>query len=99
MAKKEGKIPKSSMKCGEVKKATQKGKKIQKLYCLPGGERKLVSAGSTGYKNNHSDEARKNFKARHNCDTAKPGTAKHLACTELWKKGGRKTTTGKGRPK
>jgi len=91
--------PKSTMKCGEVRKSTRAGKKIMKLYCLPGGKKKLVHAGSTGYGNNYSAAARKNFKARHNCATAKPGTARHLACTQLWKKGGRTTTTPRGRKK
>lgn len=79
---------KASMKCGEVRKSTRPGKKIMKLYCV-NGKKKLVHAGSTEYGNNYSAKARKNFKARHNCSTAKPGTARHLACTELWEKGGR----------
>lgn len=81
---------KSTMKCGEVRKSTRPGKKIMKLYCVD-GKRKLVHAGSTAYGNNYSAAARKSFKARHKCSTAKPGTARHLACTELWKKGGRST--------
>lgn len=71
---------------------------VQKLYCS-GGKKRLVHAGATGYKNNYSDTARKSFKARHKCSQAKPGTARHLACTQLWKKGGRKTVKGKGRKK
>lgn len=66
--------PKTTMRCGETRKSTRPGKKIMKLYCLPGGKRKLVHAGSTGYGNNYSAAARKNFKARHKCATAKPGT-------------------------
>ena len=81
---------KSSMKCGEVKPSTRPGKKVMKKYCVNGTE-KLVHAGAKGYGNNYSDEARKSFKARHKCSTAEPGTARHLACTELWKKGGKKT--------
>ena len=81
---------KASMKCGEVRKSTRPGKKIMKLYCVE-GKKKLVHAGSTGYGNNYSATARKSFKARHKCSSAKPGTARHLACTELWKKGGRST--------
>lgn len=78
-----GKSPKASMSCGQVKKSTRPGKKIMKLYCTD-GKKKLVHAGATGYGHNYSDAARRSFKARHKCDTAKPGTAKHLACTELW---------------
>jgi hypothetical protein len=47
-----------------------------------GGKRKLV----------------KSFRARHKCDTAKPGTARHLACTELWAgKGGSTKSSPKSR--
>jgi hypothetical protein len=53
-----------------------------KLYCV-NGKKKLVHAGDDRYVNN-VDSKRKAFKARHKCDTAKPGTARHLACTELW---------------
>jgi hypothetical protein len=90
--------PKESMKCGEVRKSTREGKKVMKKVCS-GGSEKLIHAGDSKYSNNTSDAARKNFKARHNCSEAKPGTPKHLACTELWKKGGSVKTTGKGKRK
>tara|TARA_A100001015_G_C15003832_1_gene719781 strand:- start:1310 stop:2020 length:711 start_codon:yes stop_codon:yes gene_type:complete len=81
-----------NMECGEVKSSTRPGKKIMKKYCnCPGGKEKIVHAGAKGYGNNYSDKARKAFNARHKCSDAKPCTPKHLACTELWKKGGRKT--------
>ena len=68
-----------------------------KLYCQ-GGERKLVHAGAKGYGHNYSPAARKSFRARHKCSTAKPGTARHLACTELWKgPGGRTKSSPKSR--
>ena len=90
------KSPKASMSCGEVRKSTRSGKKIMKLYCID-GKRKLVHAGASGYGHNYSDAARKSFKARHKCSTAKPGTAKHLACTKLWAgKGGSKKNPPKG---
>lgn len=85
--KKGGKSPKASMKCGQVKKSNRKHKKIMKLYCI-NGKKKLVHAGDKRYVNN-VDSKRKAFKARHKCSTAKPGTPRHLACTELWKKGGK----------
>lgn len=72
------------MKCGEVRRSTRAGKKIMKLYCI-NGKRRLVHAGAVGYGNNYSAAARKNYRARHHCASAKPGTAEHLACTELWK--------------
>lgn len=88
------KSAKASMKCGQVKRSSRPGKKIMKLYCI-NGKKKLVHAGATGYKNNYSDKARSSFKARHKCSSAKPGTARHLACTQLWRKGGRATTSAK----
>lgn len=38
------------------------------LYC-ENGKKKLVHAGATGYGNNYSPAARRNFKARHHCAT------------------------------
>ncbi len=91
------KNPKKDMSCGEVRRSTRPGKKIMKLYCVD-GKRKLVHAGAKGYGHNYSDAARKSFRARHKCPQAKPGTAKHLACTELWKgPGGRTKSSPKGR--
>ena len=91
------KNPKKTMRCGEVRPSTRSGKKIMKLYC-EGGKRKLVHAGAKGYGHNYSPAARKSFRARHKCDTAKSGTARHLACTELWKgAGGRKKSSPKSR--
>ena len=86
-----GKSAKAAMRCGQVKRSTRPGKKIMKLYCV-GGKKRLVHAGARGYGNNYSSKARRSFKARHRCASARPGTARHLACTELWKRGGRKTS-------
>ena len=87
---------KAQMRCGEVRKSNRPGKKVMKKYCTDGKEL-LVHAGAAGYGNNYSAAARKSFKARHKCSSAKPGTARHLACTELWKEGGRKTSNPKNR--
>jgi hypothetical protein len=93
---KKGGFVKSEMRCGEIRRSNRPGKKIMKKYCIDGKE-KLVHAGAKGYthegKPSKSDtpaqkKRRANFKARHNCKEAKPGTPRHLACTELWKKGG-----------
>ena len=86
-----GKSAKAAMRCGQVKRSTRPGKKIMKLYCV-GGKKRLVHAGARRYGNNYSSKARRSFKARHRCASARPGTARHLACTELWKRGGRKTS-------
>lgn len=80
------KNPKKDMDCGEVRKSTREGKKIMKKVC-EGGKEKIVHAGQASAPHNYSDEARKNFRARHNCDEAKPGTPRKLACDELWTKG------------
>lgn len=84
------KSAKTTMKCGEVRASTRPTKKIMKLYCVD-GKKKLVHAGAKGYGNNYSPAARRGFKARHHCSTARPGTPRHLACTELWRAGGRAT--------
>jgi hypothetical protein len=90
--------PKSDMKCGEVRKSTREGKKVMQKVCKDGSE-KLIHAGDASMRHNYSDDARKNFRARHNCDEAKPGTPKHLACKELWTKGKSVKDTGKGKRK
>lgn len=98
MAKSSSSAAKKSMKCGEVRKSTRPDKKVMKLYCI-NGKKMLVHAGARGYGNNYSDSARKSFKARHKCSTAQPGTARHLACTELWKgPSGKKTAPTKSHP-
>lgn len=83
---------KKDLNCGQVVRSWRKGKKIAKKYCTNGKE-KIVHAGATGYKHNYSPEARKNFRSRHNCSEAKTATPKHLACTKLWSRGGRKKTS------
>lgn len=89
--------PKKTMSCGETRPSTRAGKKIMKLYCRA-GEKKLVHAGAKGYGHNYSSAARKSFKARHKCSSAKWGTAKHLACTKLWAgKGGSKKSSPKSK--
>lgn len=89
--------PKKTMRCGETRPSTRAGKKIMKLYCKA-GKKKLVHAGAKGYGHNYSSAARKSFKARHKCSTAKWGTAKHLACSKLWAgKGGSKKSSPKSR--
>jgi len=88
---------KSKMKCNVVTKSDRAGKKKMVKACS-GGKEKLIHFGAKGYGHNYSAAARKSFRARHKCSTAKPGTAKHLACTELWAgKGGRTKSSPKGR--
>lgn len=86
-------MKKEDMKCGKVYKSDRPGKKVMQKVCKDGKETK-IHAGDSAYPNNYSDEARKNFKARHKCSEAKPGTPKKLACDALWKKGGKVKRTG-----
>jgi hypothetical protein len=92
------KSPKKDMKCGEIRKSTREGKKVMQKVC-DGDSERLIHAGDSSMRHNYSDKARKNFKARHGCDSAKPGTPKHLACNHLWKKGGSVKTSGRGKKK
>jgi hypothetical protein len=86
---------KSKMKCNTPQKSDREGKKRMVKAC-ENGQEKLIHYGATGYKSNYSDEARKNFKARHNCDTATSKlTARHWACKNLWSKGSDKYLKGK----
>ena len=64
-----------------------------------GDKTKTIRFGDAKMKIKKDQPARrKSFRARHKCSTAKPGTAKHLACTELWAgKGGRTKSSPKGR--
>ena len=49
------------------------------------GTEKLIHFGAKGYGHNFADEARKSFKARHNCSTATDKlTARYWACKKLW---------------
>lgn len=74
---------KKSMTCGQTKKSYKKNKKIMQKVCKDGKE-KIIHAGDSRYSSNKTPEQRKNFRKRHNCDSAKPGTPKKLACDKLW---------------
>jgi len=88
-------VDKSKMKCNSPVASTRPGKKKMVKACSNGQE-KLIHFGAKGYKSNYSDEARKNFRSRHNCDTATNKlTARHWACKNLWSKGSDKYLNGK----
>ena len=58
-----------------------------------GGKEKIVRFGQKGYKHNYSSEARKNFRARHNCSDKKSKmSAGYWACSKLWSKSSPKRT-------
>jgi len=88
---------KSKMACNKPMKSDRKGKKKMVKACQ-GGKEKLIHFGATGYGHNYSAAARKSFKARHKCSTAKNKlTARYWACKNLWAgKGGSTKSNPKG---
>lgn len=68
------------------KPSDRAGKKYMVYVKAPGGGKKLIHFGAKGYKHNYSEEAKKNFRARHNCADAQKDTAKWWACNYLWNK-------------
>ena len=49
------------------------------------GEKKSLHFGAKGYGHNYSSAARKSFRARHKCGSAKSKlTARYWACKTLW---------------
>tara|TARA_R110000796_G_scaffold134294_3_gene250032 strand:- start:356 stop:646 length:291 start_codon:yes stop_codon:yes gene_type:complete len=75
---------KSTMKCNRVVSSDRSGKKKMVKGC-EGGKEKLIHFGAKGYGHNYSDAARKSFKARHKCGTAKSKlTARYWSCKKLW---------------
>jgi hypothetical protein len=87
---------KDRLSCNSPVKSTKEGKKKMVKACQD-GEEKLIHFGASDYKSNYSAEARKNFRARHNCDTANDKlTARHWACKALWSKNSPVYTRGKG---
>ena len=75
---------KSKMKCNAVRSSDRPGKKRMVKAC-EGGKEKLIHFGAKGYGHNYSAAARKSFKARHKCGTAKSKlTARYLSCKKLW---------------
>jgi hypothetical protein len=89
---------KSKMKCNVVQSSDRAGKKRMVKACS-GGQEKLIHFGASGYGHNYSSAARKSFKARHKCDTAKDKlTARYWACKNLWAgKGGSTQSSPKSR--
>ena len=89
---------KSKMKCNVVRASDRAGKKRMVKACSVGKE-KLIHFGAKGYGHNYSAAARKSFKARHKCDTAKDKlTARYWACKNLWAgKGGSKKSSPKSK--
>lgn len=89
---------KKSMPCNKPRPSTSPGKKKMVKACANGKE-KIVHYGAKGYGHNYSEGARKSFKARHKCSSAKDKlSARHWACKDLWSgPGGSKKACPKGR--
>lgn len=80
----ENRIDKDKMPCNKPKSSPKADKKKVVKGCENGKE-KIIHYGAKGYGNNYSSKARKSFRARHKCDTAKSKlTARHWACKDLW---------------
>jgi hypothetical protein len=86
---------KANMSCNRPVASTRPGKKKMVKACS-NGEEKLLHFGAKGYKSNYSAEARKNFKSRHNCDSANDKmTPRYWACKALWSPSSPKYLKGK----
>lgn len=95
--RKSRKSKKSKMKCNRVKKSYRPGKKFMVKACSK-GRTKLIHFGAKGYGHNYSTKARKSFRARHRCKTAKNKlTARYWSCKHSWTRGGNKKRCPKGR--
>ena len=90
-------LDKSKMKCNVPRKSPKDGKKKVVKACS-GGKEKIIHFGASGYGHNYSAAARKSFKARHRCSSAKDKlSARYWACKNLWAgKGGSKKSSPKG---
>jgi len=88
---------KSKMSCNKPRKSNREGKKKMVKACS-GGTEKLIHYGASKFGHNYSAAARKSFRARHKCSTAKSKlTARHWACKDLWGgKGGSTKSSPKG---
>jgi hypothetical protein len=78
----------STMKCNQPMNSWRKGKKKVVKACL-NGEEKILHYGAVGYDDYtiHKDiKRRKNFRARHRCDSDPPKktTPRYWACYDLW---------------
>lgn len=86
------------MSCNKPRRSPKAGKKMVVKACS-GGKEKIIHFGASGYGHNYSAAARKSFKARHKCSSAKDKlTARYWACKKLWAgKGGSTKSSPKGR--
>tara|TARA_Y100001937_G_scaffold96214_1_gene130751 strand:- start:472 stop:768 length:297 start_codon:yes stop_codon:yes gene_type:complete len=91
-------LNKASMACNKPRRSPKAGKKMVVKACANGRE-KIIHFGAKGYGHNYSAAARKSFRARHRCDSAKNKlSARYWACKKLWAgKGGSKKSNPSNR--
>lgn len=81
---------KKKLKCNSPVDSYKPDKKRMVKAC-DDGEEKLLHYGDSNYPSNYSDEARKNFRARHKCSEENNKlTARYWACKDLWSKNSKK---------
>lgn len=74
----------ASLKCNSPVKSWKPEKKRVVRACSRGRE-KIIHYGATGYGHNYSPKARRSFRARHRCDSARDKlSARYWACKDLW---------------
>ena len=90
---------KKTLKCNKPRKTPSHKTKSHIVKACSGGKEKIIHFGATGYGHNYSAAARKSFKARHRCGSAKNKlSARYWACKNLWAgKGGSKKSSPKSR--
>ena len=77
-------LDKSKMACNKPRKSPAKNKKKVVKACQ-GGKEKIIPFGHSAYGHNYRAAARKSFRARHKCGTAKNKlSARYWACKSLW---------------
>ena len=96
-------INKKAMKCNSPRPLRKGepgyGKKKRVVLGCKAGRQKLIKYGAKGYDHNYSDSAKKSFRARHKCSSAKDKlSARHWACKDLWP-AGKKTKSPGGKKK
>lgn len=70
--------------CNKPVRSSRPGKKFMVRACA-GNRERLVHFGAEGYGHNYSAKARRSFRARHRCATAKDKlTSRYWACHFLW---------------
>ena len=98
MSKSKAAAAKKRLKLNKPVKSYKPNKK-KMVVVMKNGRRKLIHYGAKGYGHNISKAARKSFRARHKCGSAKNKlTARYWACKHLWAgKGGSTKSSPKSR--